>query len=145
MKLSKNNMVVIDALRAKQLTYLIQPFKNMVELDKRGAIRIHKMSWKVIMRDVYNEYQTRADLEKLIISYLVVHGIFVVKKKRIDPRKSKERVKKHRDRKKVLGYTSLSVSLSKGDLNHLKRFKDSHNMTHEEVLSFMISRLPVKI
>jgi len=144
MKLSKNNQKVVDTLRDKQLTYLVRPFKEMVELDKLGKIKIHKMTWKVIMREVYDKYATRQDLEKFFISYLVNFGILVATKKRIDPRKSKERVKSHREHKKALGYTQLSVSLSKGDLERLKRFKEGRGMTYQQVLSYMVSQLPVK-
>jgi len=145
MKLSKNNQEVIDVLRDKQLIYLIRPFLQMVELDKLGKIKIHKMTWKVIMREVHDEYLTRADLENLIISYLINFGIAVVKKKRIDPRKSKERVKSHRERKKVLGYSQLSILVSKDDLERLKRLKMSRNMTYQELLSYMIKNLPANI
>ena len=145
MKLSKNNQKVIDTLRDKQLTYLIKPFKQMVEWDKLGKIRVHKMTWKVIMREVYNKYLTRADLENLIISYLVNFGIQVQKKIRTDPRKSKERVKSHREQKKALGYSQLSVLVSKDDLARLKRHKERYNLTYEEVFSYMINCLPVKI
>jgi len=145
MKFSKNNQKVVDALRDKQLTYLIKPFSKMVELDKLGKIRVHKTTWKVIMREVCDEYLTRADLDNLIISYLVNFGILVAKKKRIDPRKSKERVKSHREQKKVLGYSQLSVSVSKDDLERLKRFKKLRGMTHQELLSYMINNLPLKI
>jgi len=68
MELSKNNQKVVNLLRDKQLTYLIKPFKKMIELDQLGKIKIHKMTWKSIMSEVYNEYLTRADLEILIIS-----------------------------------------------------------------------------
>jgi len=145
MVLSKNNQKIVDTLRDKQLTYLIKPFEKMVEFDKLGKIRVHKMTWKVIMREVYDKYLTRADLENLIISYLVNFGIEVAKKKRIDPRKSKERVKSHREHKKALGYTQLSVLVSKDDLECLKRFKKHRGMTHQEVFKFMIKQLPVKI
>jgi predicted DNA binding CopG/RHH family protein len=145
MKLSKNNQKVIDSLRDKQLTYLIKPFKKMVELDKLGKIKIHKMTWKVIMREVYNKYLTRSELEKVIISHLVSFGVLVVKKKRNDPRKSKERVKKHREDKKVLGYTQLSVLVSKDDLERLKRFKTHRGMTYQELLAYMIKNLPVRV
>ena len=145
MVLSKNNQKIVDTLRDKQLTYLVKPFQKMIELDKLGKIKVHKMTWKVIMREVYDKYLTRADLEKLIISYLVNFGIEVAKKKRIDPRKSKERVKSHREHKKALGYTQLSVLVSKDDLERLKRFKKHRGMTHQEVFEFMIKQLPVKI
>lgn len=128
-----------------QLNHLVNPFMFMVELDKLGKIKIHSGTWKVIMRQVHDEYLTRQDLENLIISYLVNFGIAVSKKKRIDPRKSKERVKKHREVKKALGYKHLSVLVSKDDLERLKRFKDYRGMTHQEVFKFMINQLPVKI
>ena len=117
----------------------------MVELDKLGKIRVHKMIWKVIMRKVYDKYLTRADLENFIISYLLNFGIAVAKKKRIDPRKSKERVKSHRMAKKALGYSQLSVLVSEDDLERLKRFKNDRDMTYQELLAYMISKLPVKI
>lgn len=145
MVLSENNKKVIYSLRGKQLTYLIRPFLLMVELDKLGEIKIHKMTWKVIMREVYDEHLTRADLENLIISYLVNFGIMVEKKKRQDARVSKERVKTHRKAKKVLGYTQMSVLVSKDDLERLKCYKKDTGMTHQELLSYMINKLPVKV
>ena len=117
----------------------------MVELDKLGKIRVHKMTWKVIMREVYDKYLTRADLENLIISYLVNFGIEVAKKKRIDPRKSKERVKSHRMAKKALGYSQLSFLVSEDDLKRLKHFKNDRDMTYQELLAYMIKNLPVKV
>jgi len=144
MKLSKNNQKVVDTLREKQLTYLVKPFLQMVELDKLGKIRIHKMTWKVIMREVHDKYLTRADLENLIISYLVNFGVVVQKKKREDSRVSKERVKNHRDSKKALGYSQLSFMVSEADLKHLKRFKKLRGMTYQELLSYMIKHLPLK-
>ena len=145
MKLSKNNQKIVDTLRDKQLNYLVKPFLNMVELDKLGKIRVHKMTWKVIMREVYDKYLTRADLENLIISYLVNFGIEVAKKKRIDPRKSKERVKSHRMAKKALGYSQLSFLVSEDDLKRLKHFKNDRDMTYQELLAYMIKNLPVKV
>ena len=145
MKLSKNNQKIVDTLRDKQLNYLVKPFLKMVELDNLGKIRVHKMTWKVIMREVYNKYLIRADLENLIISYLVNFGIEVAKKKRIDPRKSKERVKSHRMAKKALGYSQLSFLVSEDDLKRLKHFKNDRDMTYQELLAYMIKNLPVKV
>lgn len=141
--LSKNNQFVVDVLREKQLHYLINPFKQMVEFDKLGKIKIHKMTWKAILNQIYTG--DRASIENEIISYLVAFGIVVVKKKKVDKRKSKDRVKKHREHKKELGYTQLSVLLSKADLERLKRFKSSSSMTHEELFSYMINKLSSRV
>ena len=140
MKLSKNNLKIIDTLRDKQLNYLIKPFTQMVELDKLGKIKIHKMTWKVIMREIYSDL-SKADLENMIISYLVAYGVMVVKKKRID-KSSKERVKEFRKSKKELGYKQLSVLISPFDLERLKLFKSQNNMTYQEALSYLIKKLP---
>jgi hypothetical protein len=145
MKLTKNNQKIVDTLRDKQLHYLIKPFLLMVELDKIGKIKVHKMTWKVIMREVYDKYLVRSDLENFIISYLVNFGIAVAKKKRNDPRKSKERVKSHREQKKALGYSQLSVLVSKDDLERLKRYKELFNLTYEQAFSKLINSAPVKL
>lgn len=135
--------MIVDRLRDRQLTFLIKPFKQMVEQDKSGEIKIHKMTWKIILREFYNEHATRNDLSKVLVAYLVNFGIAVVKKKRTDPRSSKERVKSHREHKKVLGYKQLSVLLSVDDLERLKRFKRLRGMTYQDAFEFMINKLPV--
>jgi len=141
MKLSKGNQKVVDVLRTKQLTYLIKPFREMVELSKLGKIKIHKMTWKVIMRDINNEHIARSELENMFIAYFVNFGIFVVKKRIKDKRVSKERVKSHREHKKSLGYTQLSVMVSEENLDRLKRFKKKRKMTYQEAFEFMIRKL----
>ena len=145
MKLSKNNEKVISALKARKLTYLIKPFKRMVELDQLDIITVHKMTWKVIMRETHSNNISVRDFEQLMLSYLTHFGIITVKKKRKDVRESKERVKSYRKDKKALGYKQLSVLVSQRDLGALKCFKDDRGMTYQEVLSYMISKLPVKI
>lgn len=138
--LSKNNQYVIDVLREKQLHYLINPFKQMIEFDRLDKIKVHKMTWKAILNQVYTG--DRSSIENEIIAYLVAFGILVVKKKKVDKRKSKDRVKKHREHKKELGYTQMTVLISKADLERLKRFKSKRVMTYEELFSYMINNLP---
>lgn len=138
MKLSKNNQTVVNRLRKENLTYLIIPFLKMVELDRLGKIRVHKMSWKVIMREVYDEGLERFEIENMIISYLVNFGIVVVKKKVVDKRKSKERVAKHRTMKKELGYKTISVNLSPDDYEQVKRLKKLNNVTYNELFELFL-------
>jgi len=145
MKLSKNNQKIVDILREKQLTHLIKPFVRMVELDKLGKIKVHKMTWKVIMRDFHDKHATRADLENVIVSYLAHFGIILMRQDKVDPKVSKERVKKFRSIKKALGYKNVSFLVSELDLERLKQYKEAQGMTYQEVLSFMISKLPKKV
>lgn len=140
MQLSKNNQTVVDALRDKQLNYLVKPFKQLVELDKLEKIKVHKMTWKSILNEAYNG--SRLDLENTIISYLVNFGVFVAKKKRVDKRISKERVKKHREDKKALGYKTVSFELSPKVYNRLQKFKSKEDLTYADAIELLLSLLP---
>ena len=145
MKLSKNNQIVVDRLRKENLTYLIIPFNRMVELDKLGKIRVHKMTWKVIMREVYDTDMSRSEIENMIISYLVNFGIAVAKKKVVDKRESKERVAKHRSKQKELGYKTISVKLSPADYEKVKRIKKLNNFTYDELFQALFNGKNIRI
>ena len=100
-KLSNNNQKIIDTLKKHKLTYLVTPFKKMVELDKLKEIKIHRMEWKHILREIYNEKNTKFELEKLLIPYFNTYEIPYQNKEILDHSKSKERVNKHRKDKNL--------------------------------------------
>lgn len=142
MKLSKNNQKIVDTLRDKKLIYLIKPFHKMIELENLKEIQIHKMTWKVIMREIYNEENTKLDIEKLMIGYFVHFGVMTPKKKIIDTRESKNRVAKHRADKKALGYKTISVQLDPYDFEILKKFREDFDLTYSEAIHQLLSKAP---
>ena len=111
MKLSKNDQTVISVLRNRHLTHLIKPYLQLLELKKNGKITIHKLTFKSIMKVVYSDIP-RKDVESFFLQLFVNFCIFYVKRNTKDPRESKQRVKKHRETKKALGYTQLSFLVS---------------------------------
>jgi len=142
MKLSKNNQKIIDTLRDKKLVRLIKPFLKMIELEKLKEIVIHKMTWKVIMREIYNEHNTKSDIEKMMISYFVLYNILAPKKKTVDKRESKERVAKHRADRKASGFKTISVQLYPYDFERLKEFKEDFDLTYTEAISKLLEKAP---
>jgi len=142
MKLSKNNNKIVTVLKDKKLNYLVKPFLEMVELDKLKKIKIHKMTWSVILREFYDEENTKADIEKLIKGYLVHFGLVVVKKKVSDKRVSKERVSKHRADKKALGYKTVSIQLNPYDYERLAKYKADFDLTYSEAISKLLTKAP---
>lgn len=142
MKLSKNNEKIVSVLKEKKLNYLVKPFLEMVELNSLKKIRIHKMTWSVIMREFYNEENTKADIEIFLKSYLVNYGILAIKKKVVDKRVSKERVNKHRADKKALGYKTVSIQLHPYDYERLVKYKTDFDLTYSEAISKLLAKAP---
>jgi hypothetical protein len=142
MELSKNNNKIVTVLKDKKLNYLVKPFLEMVELDKLKKIKIHKMTWSVIMREFYNEENTKSDIEIFIKSYLVNYGILAIKKKIVDKRVSKERVSKHRADKKALGYKTVSIQLDPYSYERLKQFRKDFDLTYADAISELLSKAP---
>lgn len=73
-----------------------------------------------------------------MISYFVAFGILVVKKNRVDKRVSKDRVKKHREDKKALGYKTITVELNPIVFERLQRFKEQKKLTYAEVIELLL-------
>ena len=142
MKLSKNNQKIVDTLKEKKLIYLIKPFEKMIELEKLKKILIHKMTWKVIMREIYDQDNTKADIEKMMISYFALYGILTVKKKTVDKRVSKDRVAKHRSDRKAIGFKTISIQLYPYDFERLKEFKKDFDLTYTEAISKLLEKAP---
>jgi len=142
MFLNSRNRIVLDTLKEKQLHYLVKPFIQLIELDQMKKIKIHKMTWKIIMQVIHNG--SRADIEKNIMSYLIHFGIVVEKKKRVDKRVSRDRVKKHREYKKSLGYKTVTIQLSPVDYKLLKEYKERNNYTYSEALRELLHLLRIK-
>ena len=140
--LSENNKKVIDVLRDKNLIYLIRPFKKMIELEKSGEIKIHKMSWKKIMQTVHQGHKTL--IEKEIRAYVIHYGLIAEKRKREDKRISKERVKTHRENKKALGYKQISFQVTKDDYERIQAYKEHYGYTYEQVIHSLISRVKMQ-
>jgi len=141
MKLSNNDKMIIEVLRNNNLHYLIRPFKQMIELNKLGHIKIHRMTWKVIMRVFHDDRSTKKALENCLVTNFAVFGILPVRRKTSDRRLSKNRVQRYRKQKKELGYKQLSVLVSESDLERVKRFKLKNGMTYQEVFSYMINNM----
>ena len=139
MVLGKNNLKVIEVLRDKNLSHLVEPFKKMVELDKLGNIKIHKMTWKVIMRDIYNPMSKRLDIENMIVSYLVNFGLAYVPPKKQKSTVSKDRVRKHRAMKKELGYKTISIELSPDNYEKMKRYKVLNKLTYNDLIDKLLN------
>jgi len=142
MKLSRNNEKIVSVLKEKKLNYLVKPFLEMVELNSLKKIKIHKMTWSVIMREFYNEENTKADIEIFLKSYLVNYGILAIKKKVVDKRVSKERVNKHRADKKALGYKTVSIQLHPYDYERLVKYKTDFDLTYAEAISNLLKKVP---
>lgn len=137
---NKNNDKVIEVLRILQLTYLIKPFEKMISLEQNKKITIHKMSWKVIMRDIHDyEHLGRKHIEKTFLSYFLHFGILVQKRVKVDKRVSKERVKRHRELKKELGYRTISILVNSADFERFKRFIDDFNLTYEQAFNRLLN------
>lgn len=139
------DIIIIELLRDKNLTYLIDPFRRMVELNKLNKINIHLMTWKVIMRYVHNIRENggnRKDLEKFIVSYLVLYGILFIPARKVKKVKStvgKDRVKKHRAIKKELGYKTISIQLSPDNYERMKRYKMRNNLTYNDLIDKLLN------
>lgn len=137
---NKNNDKVIEVLRILQLTYLIKPFEKMISLEQNKKITIHKMSWKVIMRDIHGyEDLGRKHVEQTLLSYFLHFGILVQKRVKVDKRVSKERVKRHRELKKELGYRTISILVNSADFERFKRFIDDFNLTYEQAFNRLLN------
>lgn len=137
---NKNNDKVIEVLRTLQLTYLINPFNTLVSLEQNQKIKIHKMTWKVIMRDIHGyEDLGRKHVEQTLLSYFLHFGIIVMKSPKVDKRVSKERVKRHREQKKEQGYRNVSILLNSADYDRFKRFTDAFGLTYEQALNKLLN------
>ncbi len=142
---SKNNDKVIEVLRLLQLTYLIKPFEDMVSLEQNKKITIHKMTWKVIMREIHNyEDLGRKHIEQTLLAYFTHFGILIIKRVKIDKRVSKERVKRYREQKKELGYRNVSFLVNSSDYDRFKRFIDDFDFTYEQAFHELLKNLPAK-
>ena len=139
MILNKNSLEVIEVLRSNNLNHLVEPFVKMVELDKLGKIKIHNMTWKVIMRDIYDPMSSRQDIEMMIVSYLVNFGLAYVPPKKQKPTVSKERVRKHRAMRKELGYKTISIELSPNNYEKMKRYKKLNNLTYNDLIDKLLN------
>ena len=58
-----------------------------------------------------------------------------------DNRDSKERVKKHREQKKLDGYKSITVHLSKKDFKELSKYKINNNFTYADAIHELLINL----
>ncbi len=142
MALSEKNKIVVDRLREKQLGRYVKPFLKMVELDKLKKIVIRPMTWKLIMKTFNDVDSDRYDLELCISSYLVHFGLIVVplKQKKVKKRVTRERVKRHREQKKALGYRQVSIQLTNDDYERLQAYKLKFKLTYSEALHKLLSR-----
>lgn len=149
MRLGDNDKFVVERLRSKQLGKYVKPFLEMVEWNKLKKIDIRPMTWKSIMKVFRDVDSDRYDLEVCISSYLVHFGLIVVsvenKKKKVPNRITRERVKKHRVKKKALGYKTITVELTPADYDRLKDFKKDNDFTYANALNYLIGKLPPRV
>jgi len=122
----KNDRLLLEKLVSLDLEYLVKPVKRLIALNKAGSIKVHKQTWKKIMREVF--YGVRFEVEHTMLSYLAHYGIHIKNPNRVDLRDSKDRVKKHRKKLKEEGYKTLSFAVSKDDyikINMVKEYLES--------------------
>lgn len=143
-KYSKNHEFIITRLRDNQLSNLIKPFKDMVKKNKSGDIKIHLMTWKVIMLNIHDDTLSRKDLYNFFVSYFVLYGILFVPKVKQKQLNTKERVKEHRKDRKDLGYKSINIQLPPDVYAKLQRYKKQEGLTYSEALAKLLSSIYIK-
>ena len=131
MFLNSNNRKIIETLRDKNLNFLVKPFKDLIQLEQDHKIKIHKMSWKVIMRNIHSG--SRSEIRETLTSYLDDFAVSY-KLPNVVNVPSKDRVKKHRSEKKKLGYKTVCIDLDRETYDRLQREKKKYNLTYPDLV-----------
>ncbi len=122
----KYDRFLLEKLVSLELDYLVKPVQRLIKRNKAGMIKVHKQTWKQIMREVFNG--DKFTVESTVLSYLAHYGIHIKNPHRVDMRDSKERVKKHRKKLKEEGYKTISFAVSEDDyfkFNMAKEYLES--------------------
>ncbi len=136
MFLNSENTKIIEYLKLNGLTSFADAYYKLLVDD----IKIDKKELKLMSKFVRNLQFD--DLEKILLEIFSRFDIDVTPqhKKNTLSKSSLTRVKKHRDYLKQKGYKNLSVNLSAEDFKKLKDLKLKKQMTHSQLISFLINQ-----